>query len=144
MIDYYFYQGENISAKQIDDINYLLTLLTTKHITVTLFWLIEILETSKLLLSREKETDRIVGMATMVILKMPTGSVGRIEDVVVHDKFRRMGIGKTLILKLIDESRRIGLQGVALTSNPKRIEANQMYKKLGFKKIETNVYKLEF
>jgi hypothetical protein len=34
----------------------------------------------------------------------------------------------------------MGLKGVSLTCNPRRVAANALYQKMGFKKWETNVY----
>jgi hypothetical protein len=34
----------------------------------------------------------------------------------------------------------MGLKGVSLTCNPRRIDANCLYQKMGFKKWDTNVY----
>ena len=33
---------------------------------------------------------------------------------------------------------------IELTTRPSRTEANELYQSLGFKKIETNVYRYEF
>lgn len=89
------------------------------------------------------EGGRIIGTASLVILHQPTGTKGRIEDVVVSQAFRGRHIGRELVAHLIGFARRefapIQLQ---LTSRPSREAANRLYLSLGFQPYETNVYKL--
>ncbi|MBP5398761.1 MAG: GNAT family N-acetyltransferase [Bacteroidales bacterium] len=89
------------------------------------------------------EGGRIIGTASLVILHQPTGTKGRIEDVVVSEAFRGQHIGRKLVEHLIDFARKefapIQLQ---LTSRPSREAANRLYLSLGFEPYETNVYKL--
>ena len=53
---------------------------------------------------------------------------------------RRRGIAEALMLRAIDLARESGANGVSLTSNPKREEANKLYQAMGFQKRETNAY----
>ena len=89
------------------------------------------------------EDGRIVGTASLCILHQPTGTKGRIEDVVVSSEFRGQHIGRKLVEHLIAFARKefspIQLQ---LTSRPSREVANRLYLSLGFQPYETNVYKL--
>ncbi len=100
---------------------------------------------------RQRETftygvfkDRILcGMATIHFKETWMKKTGIIEDVVV-DKFSRgQGIGRKLTEALIKEAKTRKADCVELTSNPKRTEANALYESLGFKKRETNCYRLE-
>ena len=53
-------------------------------------------------------------------------------------------MGKALMEYLIEYARtHYGDIVLNLTSNPKRIAANNLYRSLGFQQRETNVYKLE-
>jgi GNAT superfamily N-acetyltransferase len=90
------------------------------------------------------EGGEIVGMLTLIIYAVPTGIRARIEDVVVDESVRNMGVASELIKRALDTARDNGADGVALTSNPKRIQANRLYKKLGFIPWETNVYFYRF
>jgi len=77
-----------------------------------------------------------------------------IQDMVVLPKYRRRGIGTEIMNALINEvkseSKKCGFPiHIYLTSNIKRKEANNLYKKVGFKQIAygkgkngTNLYKL--
>src|SRR5712692_10255053 len=51
---------------------------------------------SQLLLARDAETNQILGMLTLVMLRIPSGRRAWIEDVVVDSAARREGIGEIL------------------------------------------------
>ena len=98
-------------------------------------------ENSHLLVARFPHTDsEIVGMLTISLYRVPTGGRSIVEDLVVDTNFRNRGIAKALVLSAIDLAREAGANGVALTSNFRRIEANQLYISMGFQKRETNAY----
>jgi len=100
--------------------------------------------TSNLLISRlEEDTSPIVGMLTISLYRVPTGGRSIVEDLVVDTNFRNKGIAKALLLYAIQIARNSGANGVALTSNFQRVEANQLYLRMGFKKRETNAYFFE-
>jgi len=143
MIKYEFWSKSEEQDSDINSINYLLGLLNTDLAMITLSDLENITKNSKLLVARTESDGLIVGMATLAVLTIPTGKIGRIEDVVVHDKYRKQGIGKTMVSKLLVEARSLGLKRIDLTSRPHRIAANMMYQKLGFSLVETNTYRLK-
>lgn len=88
-----------------------------------------------------KDAERIVGALTLVIYRIPTGYIARIEDVVVEQCIRRQGIGELLMQTALQYARKAGVKAVDLTSNPDRIAANQLYLKMGFEKRRTNLYR---
>ena len=101
--------------------------------------------TSNLLIARLDEgASPIVGMLTISYYRVPTGGRSIVEDLVVDTDHRNKGIAKALILSAIEIARDAGANGVALTSNFQRVEANQLYVSMGFKKRETNAYFFEF
>jgi ribosomal protein S18 acetylase RimI-like enzyme len=63
--------------------------------------------------------------------------------VVVDEKYRQQGLGTKLINKLLTKAKEQGVFAVELTSNPKRKIARKLYQKLGFKLLETGVFRLE-
>jgi len=63
-----------------------------------------------------------------------------VEDMIVDDAHRGKGYGKKMLLELIDWAKKEGIDTIELTSNPKRIAANELYKKAGFKLHPTNHY----
>ena len=102
-------------------------------------------KSSILLIARHPdESSPIVGLLTLVIYRVPTGIRARIEDVVVDEAIRGKGVGEALVRRGLNMARDAGADGVALTSNPKREAANKLYRKLGFKRRETNLYFYEF
>ena len=98
---------------------------------------------SVLLVARENAAGPIVGSATLSILRTPTGTHARLEDVVVDGAARGKGIGEALTKEILRLAKESGADYIALTSNPKREAANKLYQRLGFKKWETNIYRLD-
>lgn len=97
--------------------------------------------TSTLLIARfPDETSSIAGMLTIAFYRVPTGGRSIVEDMVVAEDFRGMGIAKALLLSAIELAREAGANGVTLTSHPGRVEANQLYVRMGFVRRETNAY----
>ncbi len=90
-----------------------------------------------------EESDQIVGALTLVIYRIPTGYVARIEDVVVEQDIRRQGVGRRLVLTALLHARRVGVKAIDLTSNPARMAANNLYIQLGFEKRNTNLYRCQ-
>lgn len=89
------------------------------------------------------ESDNVVlGTLTLVFYKIPTGHKVWIEDVVVDGKSRGQKMGEKLTQFAINYVRELGISSINLTSSPERIAANKLYRKLGFEKRETNVYRI--
>ena len=86
----------------------------------------------------------IVGLATLVLYRVPTGVRGYIEDVVVDEKARGRRIGEALTLACLEQAEQAGAPQVMLTSNPGRTAANRLYQRMGFELRKTNVYKYSF
>ncbi len=96
-------------------------------------------DASKLLVA---ESDgQIVGSLTLVLFRIPTGVRAWIEDVVVDAEARGMGVGAALSTHAVELARSEGATTVDLTSRPSREAANRLYKRIGFVKRETNVYR---
>ncbi|WKZ49808.1 MAG: GNAT family N-acetyltransferase [Anaerolineales bacterium] len=96
------------------------------------------------LLAARDDSGQIVGALTLVVYRAPTGVRARIEDVVVDEAARGRGVAVELVRRALEIARQKGVDGVALTSNPRRESANRLYQKVGFKKWETNVYFYKF
>jgi len=102
-------------------------------------------EPSTLLVARfPDENSEIAGILTLVIYRVPTGVRCIVEDVVVDEKLRRRGIAEALLRHAIDIAREAGASGLALTSNPRREAANNLYQAMGFQRRETNAYFYKF
>jgi len=66
-----------------------------------------------------------------------------VEDMIVDNAYRGTGLGRKILKKLILWARENGVEVVELTTNPKRVAANELYKSEGFKIHETNHYLLK-
>lgn len=100
---------------------------------------------SSLLVARyPDESGKIVGILSLTVYLVPTGKRSIIEDVVVDEKMRRMGIGEALVRQAIELARESGANGVSLTSNPQREAANKLYLAMGFELRKTNPYFYKF
>lgn len=91
-----------------------------------------------------REDDHIVATGTLCIKHTLEFTIADVESVVVSPKYRGCGYGKELMNAMIDAAKNLNVHHVQLTSNPKRVAANQLYRALGFERYETNCYKMVF
>lgn len=87
--------------------------------------------------------EDIVGMLTLAVFPLPTGTRAWVEDVVVDARARRQGAGDALVQAAVAWARSRGAQTLDLTSRPAREDANRLYQRLGFELRQTNVYRLK-
>jgi ribosomal protein S18 acetylase RimI-like enzyme len=85
----------------------------------------------------------IVGTLTLVMVPIPSGLRARIEDVVVDQSARGMGVGTALTLAAMETAREANARTVDLTSRPDRDSAGRLYERLGFRERDSRVYRLE-
>ena len=85
----------------------------------------------------------VVGVLTLVVFPIPTGTRAWIEDVVVDEDARGCGLGGRLLRHAVDCARRAGAKTLDLTSRPSREAANRLYRRVGFEIRETNVYRMD-
>jgi ribosomal protein S18 acetylase RimI-like enzyme len=96
----------------------------------------------RLLVARD-DGGTVLGMLTLALFPIPTGTRAWIEDVVVDERARGRGIAAALTQRALDLARSEGARTVELTSRPDREAANRLYARLGFERRETNVYRYE-
>ena len=138
-------KADSPSLLILHHINKLLPQLTTYNIKLTENDLSQIIESgnTSLLLAVDLDAENaIVGMLCIVLYRIPTALNARIEDFIVDKKKRGKGIGEKLLEYAINYAKEAGVSKIELTSNPHRLEANNLYQKLNFKQINTNVYHL--
>ncbi|WP_345975864.1 GNAT family N-acetyltransferase [Sulfurimonas sp. HSL3-7] len=93
-----------------------------------------------------KHEGRVVGMVTMqrLISSAAGDFVGQIEDLVVKEEYRKMGVGSRLINKMrfiaIEE---YGYKRIQLAADMDNTNALQFYTRRGFRRTNLNVYHLE-
>ena len=97
---------------------------------------------SFLFIARHKPSKQIAGMIMETVYRIPYTIKAYIDDLFIDEKFRKMGIATKLMQKTIETAKEHNASYVDFTSSPYRIAGNSLYEKLGFKKRETNVYRL--
>ncbi len=92
----------------------------------------------------DAELEKLVGMGLLTYVSTVLYTSATIEDVVVDSGYRGNRIGPTIITNLIAKAKRFPLriEHIDLTSNPKRIDANKIYRTLGFMQRDTNCYRM--
>ena len=63
--------------------------------------------------------------------------------VCVHNDYRNQHIGTKLLEKAFSICKDEGISYIELTTNPTRVEAHELYKKLGFEQRNTDVFRKE-
>lgn len=129
------------SPQLVAALNALLPQLSTSAPSLTLEDVEAIVASDASALFVASHEGRVVGTLTLIVYAVPMGRRGMIEDVVVDEGARRMGVAEQLTRAAIDEARRRGAITIDLTSRPSREAANELYRKLGFDPRETNVYR---
>jgi ribosomal protein S18 acetylase RimI-like enzyme len=90
-----------------------------------------------------EDQKKIVGFGALILSIVPCrGYIGKIEDMVVDKKYRGQGLGKRLIKELLKIAKNKKISSINLTSNPERMEARKLYESMGFKLINTGVFRL--
>ena len=130
-------------AEYIGPMQRLLDQLTSRPVQLTEALLREIIadrNTHQFLLL---ENGEVAGMLTVGFYSSPTGGKAWMEDVVVDNAHRGRGLSKLLVAHAIAFVKEQQVPLLMLTSNPKRIAANQLYRRMGFERKETNVYRMK-
>lgn len=129
------------SKELLAEINRLLPQLSSTATPMTMEQLKDLLDASAVTLFVATHEGRTVGMLTLAMFPIPTGTRAWIEDVVVDEDSRGLGAGALLTTTAIEHARRHGALTVDLTSRPAREAANALYRKVGFVQRSTNVYR---
>ena len=130
------------SQEVLDDINNLLPQLSSKVREISLESLTALVdsESTKIFVAIN-ESNKILGMLSLIVMKIPTGTKSWIEDVVVDEKTRGKGVGQSLMVHAQEQARNLGAKSIDLTSRHAREQANRLYQSLGYVMRETNVYR---
>jgi phosphinothricin acetyltransferase len=90
-----------------------------------------------------EQDDDLIGFGSLVMHKVPTkGEVARIEDVVIAENHQNKGLGRMLVLRLIEIAKEKKINKINLTSNPMRIGAQKLYESVGFARVNTDTFSI--
>lgn len=130
------------NPKVLNAINQLLPQLSPNAKTISRYRLKELIESDGTLvfLATNKKGD-VLGMLSLIVIKIPTGNKAWIEDVVVDQSARGKGIGRALMNHALQKAIKWGVKSIDLTSRPSRESANELYQSLGYEIRQTNVYR---
>ena len=89
-----------------------------------------------------KYEGKVVGMVTMqrLISSAEGDYVGQIEDLVVYDEYRKMGVGSRLLNKMRSLALEHGYKRIQLAADMDNKNALEFYNRRGFKKTNLNIY----
>ncbi len=90
------------------------------------------------------EGERIIAVTTLVPIFLAGKEYGSVQDVSVCKKYRGRGIGKILMKKVVWYAKESGMSLLDLTTRSTDGAAVRLYEGIGFKKRDTNVYRLTF
>lgn len=141
MLSSYIIEVKEATPQLIQEVNNLLAQLSTRKPQIDVTTLQQIIDSPDTHLYIYYKEGKAAGMLTLASYLAPTGRKWWIEDVVVDERYRGCGIGKTLVEKAVAEVKQYGGGSLLLTSRPSREAANRLYQRAGFEKRETNVYK---
>ncbi len=132
-----------LSASDIDDLNRLLTYVASKPRTFTREDLSHILEHAVLAAVQyiDGPLTEIRAMGLMAPIRSLSAYRMYVQDVAVSPHHRRQGLGRSVMEALLSYARTHHAESVDLTSTPEREPAHALYRDLGFKLRETNVYR---
>ena len=133
------------TKEALNAINHLLPQLSVNAKGLSMDRLAELVESDNtLIFLGTDENGCILGMLSLIVMKIPTGNKAWIEDVVVDQSARGKGLGKSLMNHALEQAKKLGAKSVDLTSRPSRESANKLYQALGYEIRETNVYRYKF
>lgn len=137
-----FIELKNANTRVLEDINYLLPQLSSSAKKLSTAQLKRIIQNPSVFFATALKGSQIIGVGSLILMQTATGVRARIEDVVIDEKHRGEGIGKNLTLFLLKRAKKEKVRTVELSSRPGRVIANKLYQSLGFKRVDTNVYRL--
>lgn len=100
-----------------------------------------IIHSQSVVLFMARIDGKLAGSLSLAYFRVPTGTRGWIEDVVVDESMRGHGIGEALTRAALAKARELNIRTVDLTSRPSREAANRLYQRVGFQLRTTNLYR---
>jgi len=78
--------------------------------------------------------------AACAALRYVSDDICELKRVFVRDAFRGSGLGREIVLRMIDEARSMGYGYMRLDTLPSMTAAQKLYRSLGFHEIEPYIY----
>ncbi len=94
-------------------------------------------------ISTIEENGKLLGMGWIFPRQTLLRKQAVVEDLIVDESQRGKGYGEKIMEDLVQWTKKQGIEVVELTTNPKRLAANALYQKIGFKLHPTNHYLLD-
>ncbi len=94
-------------------------------------------------ISKIEKNGKIIGMGWIFPRQTLLRKQAVVEDMIVNEKYRGHGFGEKILRDLIAWAKKQDVEVIELTTNPKRVAANSLYQKVGFKLHPTNHYLLK-
>ncbi len=88
----------------------------------------------------EPETGRLVGMATVAILRTFHGVEARIDNVVILKEYREQGEGERLMRYVLSLAKAHHAEWAELVCGRERLPARELYRKVGFEESQGTVF----
>lgn len=91
---------------------------------------------------QDGKRKKIIGFQMLYFMRIPSGVLAVLEDLIVEEAYRKWGVGRMLMEYAIDYAEKKGARHISLRTNPKREEANKLYQQMGFHLMTTNFYRI--
>jgi ribosomal protein S18 acetylase RimI-like enzyme len=85
----------------------------------------------------------IVGLLVVSVVTTLTGVRAHLDDVVVDENARGNGVGERLVAAAVERAKAAGAHSVELTSRAERTAAIRLYERVGFRRRDTGVFRLD-
>ena len=85
-----------------------------------------------LLMARRERGERFIGMASLIIMPMPTNVRASLENIAVDESARGEGIGTALCQEVRTIADNLGVNTLRAATSPNNIASQTMLKKSGF------------
>lgn len=143
-MEFYIEQIKSYSSQLLEAINRLLKQLdnTVDPLTEKAIKYMINSPSNRLFVARKTDNKEIIGMLTMIVFRIPFAKKGLLEDLVVDKNHRKKGVATQLIAAVLKKAREERVVYLDFTSHPTRVAANNLYQSLGFKKRDTNIYRI--
>lgn len=87
--------------------------------------------------------QKMVGTVTLIPMYKLSGMKGSIEHLLIDEKYQGRGLGKRLMLYVIELAKKLGMEKLFLTCAPQNTTANSLYEKLGFSLEKIHFYSFD-